>query len=156
LGGGGCHAPSERGILRRTIAGGWIRRLIQWLHKGYGVGTSASLSMSRQADSVKCGDLVAVLGIDGEEGTWPTLHKPEARRCMGLRSVSQVRARDRDVTPLANGERLCPLECPGRPTRLNMGSLSLFLELTVKRGLGQPYTNLVGDWSRSPEEPMAG
>ncbi|MCE3051916.1 hypothetical protein HAX54_051187 [Datura stramonium] len=26
----------------------------------------------------------------------------------------------------------------------------------VKRGLGQPYTNLVRNWSRSPEEPMAG
>ncbi|MCD9645810.1 hypothetical protein HAX54_035066 [Datura stramonium] len=43
-----------------------------------------------------------------------------------------------------------------RRTRLNAGSLSLFLELTAKRGLGQPYTNLVGNWSRSPDEPMAG
>ncbi|MCE5167528.1 hypothetical protein HAX54_008355, partial [Datura stramonium] len=40
LGGGGCHAPRERGILRRTVAGGWIRRLIEWLHKGCGIGTS--------------------------------------------------------------------------------------------------------------------
>ncbi|MCD7465987.1 hypothetical protein HAX54_002293 [Datura stramonium] len=43
-----------------------------------------------------------------------------------------------------------------RPTRLNAGSLSLFLKLTVKRGLDQPYPNLVGNWSRSPEEPEAG
>ncbi|MCE5167481.1 hypothetical protein HAX54_005358, partial [Datura stramonium] len=42
------------------------------------------------------------------------------------------------------------------PTRLNAGSLSLFLELMVKRGLGQPYPNLVENWSRSPEEPAAG
>ncbi|MCD9638425.1 hypothetical protein HAX54_022388 [Datura stramonium] len=76
LSGGECHAPSEWGILRRTVAGGWIRRLIEWLQKGFGVGTSASPSMSRKADPVKCRELVAVLGIDGEEGTWPTLHKP--------------------------------------------------------------------------------
>ncbi|MCD7446575.1 hypothetical protein HAX54_010767 [Datura stramonium] len=76
MGGGGVHAPSERGILRRTVAGGWIRRLIEWLQKGCGVVTSASPSESRQANPVKCWELVDVLGIDGEEGTWPTLHKP--------------------------------------------------------------------------------
>ncbi|MCD7456284.1 hypothetical protein HAX54_031161 [Datura stramonium] len=76
LGGGGCHAPGEWGILWRTVTGGWIRTLIEWLQKGCGVGTSVSPSMSRQADPVECGDLVAVLGIDDEEGTWPTLPKP--------------------------------------------------------------------------------
>ncbi|MCD7472852.1 hypothetical protein HAX54_014253 [Datura stramonium] len=90
LGGGGCHAPGEWGILWQTVAGGWIRMLIEWLKKGCGVGTSVSLSIL------------------------------------------------------------------GRPTRLNAGSLLLFLELAVKRGLGQPYPNLVGNWSRSPEEPAAG
>ena len=29
----------------------------------------------RHADPVKCGELVASLGLDYEEGCWPTLHK---------------------------------------------------------------------------------
>ncbi|KAL6219287.1 hypothetical protein ACLB2K_007046 [Fragaria x ananassa] len=38
----------------------------------------------------------------------------------------------------------------GRPTRLSLGSLSLVEDLTLKRGLGHPYTN----WSGSGADPL--
>ncbi|MCD9645199.1 hypothetical protein HAX54_033935 [Datura stramonium] len=60
--------------------------LIEWLQKGCGIGTSASPLVSRKADPVKCGELVAVLGIDGEEGTQPTLQKPVKPVASGIRA----------------------------------------------------------------------
>ena len=36
------------------------------------------------------------------------------------------------------------------PTRLNVGSLSLVVDLTVKKGLGHPYTN----WSGTEAVPL--
>ena len=44
----------------------------------------------------------------------------------------------------------------GKSTRLSLGILSLVKDLTLKRGLGETLHTLVGNWSRSPDEPKAG
>ena len=52
-----------------------------------------------------------------------------------------------------NGHRLFG---SGRSTRLSLGSLSLVEDLTLKMGLGETLHTLVGNWSRSPDEPKIG
>ena len=55
----------------------WMNpKVKEMLQEGCGVDTVTSPSESRQTDPVKCGELVAVPGIDGEKGTRPTLPKP--------------------------------------------------------------------------------
>ncbi|MCE5166949.1 hypothetical protein HAX54_030960, partial [Datura stramonium] len=63
-------------LMADSGAGGWIRMLIERLQERLWRGHVCVPFDVRQADPVECGELVAVLEIDGEEGTWPTLPKP--------------------------------------------------------------------------------
>ncbi|KAL6227209.1 hypothetical protein ACLB2K_001168 [Fragaria x ananassa] len=62
--------------------------------------------------------------------------------CMDMRGCAP---RSRSV-----GAYVQSLWSSGRPTRLSLGSLSLVEDLTLKRGLGHPYTN----WSGSGADPL--
>ena len=42
------------------------------------------------------------------------------------------------------------------PTQLSLGSLSLVLDLTMKKGVGLPCTNWSGAGAALPDEPKAG
>ncbi|MCD9642321.1 hypothetical protein HAX54_029032, partial [Datura stramonium] len=54
-----CHAPSERGILKRTI-GRWMDQVGDRIaSEGLWCRHACVPSESRQADPVKCGELVS-------------------------------------------------------------------------------------------------